>query len=151
MKRALLMLFPLLVFSGGSAFAGASKEMLELQTQMQILLQTNQKTNEEMGVLRDKVTALVQQTTDSLSRVSGTMEKLEKSLQQQQAATDSCVDQLAGQTQPVHDELTELRSRIDAVARQLNEMNSMRQSQEGSQNSPGNPANAPSAKGPGAR
>jgi outer membrane murein-binding lipoprotein Lpp len=122
------------------AYAGGpSKEMVELQTQVQTLVQMQQKINEEMGVLRDKMNALVQQTTENLNKVTVSVDKLDKSMQQQQAASDSCIDQFAAQAQPLHNELTELRGRVDAVIKQLNEMNGFRQG------TPGAPASGSSS------
>lgn len=138
MKRTvwLLGLVMVLIASGARpAFAG-SKEELELQAQMKTLVQMQQKTSEDMGVLREKMNTLVQQTTENLTRVTTSIEKLDKSLQQQQAASDSCVDQLTGQAQPLHNELTDLRARVDAVIKQLNDMNGFQK---------GAPANAPGA------
>jgi len=101
----------------------ASKEYMELEAQMRTMVEVQRKTSEDIGVLREKMNMLVQQTTESVNRVSAAVDKLDKSLQQQQAASDKCVDQLTGEAQPLRSELTELRARVDAVIKQLNEMN----------------------------
>lgn len=135
-----------LVLLAGSlrpAAAGSNDRIAELQAQMTLLVQNQQKSSEEMGALRDKMNTLVQQTSDNLSHVSEAVAKLDKSLQQQQGASDSCVDQLAGQAQPLHDELTELRGKMDAMMKQLSEMN-------GAHPSPAAPATpGANASGPG--
>lgn len=109
------------------AYAGPSKEMIELQSQVQQLLKMQQSIDEKMGVLQDRINTLTQQVNENLKSMSASADKLDKALQQQVAASDTCVDQVTGQAQPIHDALTELRAQLAAMSKQLNDMNGMRQ------------------------
>jgi chromosome segregation ATPase len=108
------------------AFAGPNKEMIELQAQIQQLLKLQQSIDEKMGVLQDSMKTLLQQTSENLTHVSQAIERVDKSMAQQSASSDSCVDQLTGQAQPLHDALTELKASVAAINKQLADMNSMR-------------------------
>ena len=109
------------------AYAGPNKEMLQLQLQVQQLLKMQQSIDEKMGVLQDRLNTLTQQVTESLKQISASADKVDKALQQQAATSDSCVDQIAGQAQPIHDSLTELRAQVAAMSKQLSEVNGTRQ------------------------
>jgi len=110
------------------AYAGPNKELIELQSQVQQLLKMQQSIDEKMGVLQDRINTLTQQVNDSLKSMTASADKLDKVLQQQVAASDTCVDQVTGQTQPIHDALTELRAQLAAMGKQLNDVNASRQS-----------------------
>src|ERR1700761_6207177 len=79
-----------------------SKEMVQLQTQVQQLqdmLQHLQQSNDErMGVLQH----LVEQTADSVNRMSQTLNTLQQEVQAQNGQGGK-VDQLSGQIQGVND------------------------------------------------
>ncbi len=146
MKRVVVAMLVLLVLTGAlPVFAGGPDRIDQLGVKVQTLIDMQTKITEEMGVLRDKMSALVQQNTDTLSKVTATVDKLDKSMQAQQSANDSCVDQLTGQAQPLHDELTQLRANVEALRRQLNDMNGFRQ------NAPAAPAQNPGTANPGAK
>jgi chromosome segregation ATPase len=113
------------------AYAGPNKELIELQSQVQQLLKMQQSIDEKMGVLQDRINGLTQQLNESLKNMTASADKLDKVLQQQVAASDTCVDQVTGQTQPIHDALTELRAQLAAMSKQLNDMNAPRQSVSG--------------------
>src|SRR5277367_1834365 len=77
----------------------ASKEMIQLQQQVQTLqdtLQRLQQSNDErMGVLQH----LVEQTADSVNRMSQAMTTLQQSVQTQNEGNGGKIDQLSGQMQ----------------------------------------------------
>ncbi len=122
--------------------AGENKDMIALQTQMNQLLKLQQSIDEKMGVLQDKVNTLTQQIGDNLKNVSASVDKIDKALAQQQQASDSCVDQVVGQAQPLQDSLTELKASLAAINKQLNTMNNLRQQTPGTQAAPGQAAPA---------
>src|SRR5665213_2800676 len=74
------------------AFA-VNKDMVQLQTQVQDLQEAvahlQQSNDERMGVLKD----LVQQTADSVNKMSTTVSGLEQQMRQQQEANGSKIEQ----------------------------------------------------------
>ena len=99
----------------------ASKEMIQLQTQVQSLqdmLQRMQQSNDErMGVLQH----LVEQTADSVNRMSQTVNSLQQAMQAQSEGTNK-VEQLSGQMQSMNDSVDELKSRIARVDKTLQDI-----------------------------
>jgi tol-pal system protein YbgF len=109
------------------AFA-VSKEMIQLQTQVQQLQEQmtamQRGFDERMGVMNN----LVQQDTDAVNKVGAAINNLQIVLQKQQADGSSHVDQLSGQIQALNDSLDELKSRLAKVSKQLEDMQSTQQS-----------------------
>jgi len=108
--------------------SGASKEMVQLQTQVQQLQEQmtamQRSFDERMGVMKN----LVEQDTDAINKVTAAITGLQATLQKQQGDSSSHVDQLAGQIQSLNDTLDELKARLAKVSKQLEDMQSSQQS-----------------------
>jgi tol-pal system protein YbgF len=107
---------------------GVSKEMVQLQTQVQQLQEQmtamQRGFDERMGVMKN----LVEQDTDAVNKVAAALTGLQNSLQKQQGDSASHVDQLSGQIQSLNDTLDELKARLAAVSKQLADLQSSQQS-----------------------
>jgi tol-pal system protein YbgF len=103
-----------------------SKEMIQLQTQVQQLqdmLQHLQQSNDErMGVLQH----LVEQTSDSVNRMSQTLNTLQQQVQSQNGQGGK-VDLLSGQIQGVNDSIDELKTRMGKIDKSLQDIQSQLQ------------------------
>jgi tol-pal system protein YbgF len=112
---------------------GASKEMIQLQTQVQQLQEQmtamQRSFDERMGVMKN----LVEHDTDSTNKVLVALTALQATLQKQQGDSSAHVDQLAGQIQSLNDSLDELKARLAKVSKQLEDMQSSQQSLAASQ------------------
>src|SRR6266404_8369122 len=106
---------------------GASKEMIQLQTQVQQLQEQmtamQRSFDERMGVMKN----LVEQDTDAINKATGALTALTATLQKQQGDSASHVDQLSGQIQSLNDTLDELKARLAKVSKQLEDMQSAQQ------------------------
>ena len=104
-----------------------SKEMIQLQTQVQQLqdaLQHLQQSNDQqMGVLQH----LVEQTADSVNRMSQTLTTLQQQVQTQETQGGGKVDQLSGQIQGVNDSIDELKTRMAKLDKSLQDIQSQLQ------------------------
>ncbi len=119
-----------LVFWLGVAPAwGVSKEMVQLQTQVQQLQEQmtamQRSFDERMGVMKN----LVEQDTDAVNKVANALNGLQNTLQKQQADGGSKTDQLSGQIQSLNDTLDEIKVRLAKVTKQLEDMQASQQSQ----------------------
>jgi tol-pal system protein YbgF len=107
---------------------GASKEIIQLQTQVQQLQEQmtamNQSFNERMGIMKN----LVEQNTDAANKTTAAITALQATLQKQQGDAAGHVDQLSGQIQALNDTLDELKVRLAKVSKQLEDMQSAQQS-----------------------
>jgi tol-pal system protein YbgF len=124
-------------FTPAPAFA-VNKDMIQLQTQIQTLMDAvarlQQSNDERMGVLKD----LVQQSADSVNKMSVAVDTIQRQLQDQQAANGSKVDQVAGSVQALNDSLDEIKARMARLEKLLQNVQSEQQSiAAGSQGAPG--------------
>ncbi len=107
---------------------GASKEMIQLQTQVQQLQEQmtamQRSFDERMGVMKN----LVEQDTDAINKVTAALTTLQATLEKQQGDSSMHVDQLSGQIQALNDTLDELKARLAKVSKQLEDMQSSQQS-----------------------
>src|SRR5271170_4581127 len=107
---------------------GVSKEIIELQTQVQQLQEQmtamQRSFDERMGVMKN----LVEQDTDAINKVTVAITALQATLQKQQGDSSTHVDQLSGQIQALNDTLDELKARLAKVSKQLEDMQSSQQS-----------------------
>src|SRR5664279_1968158 len=116
---------------------GVSKEIIQLQTQVQTLSEQvarmQQSIDERMGVMRN----LVEQSADSVNKMSAAVNDLQQKSQAQSADTNSKLEQVSGQIQSLHDTVDELKARLAKITKQLDDI------QQGGQNlAAGQPAMA---------
>lgn len=119
-------LFSILVLGAFPAW-GVSKDMVQLQTQVQQLQEQmtamQRSFDERMGVMRN----LVEQDTDAVNKVANALNALQSTLQKQQGDSGGKLDQLSGQIQALNDTMDELKGRLAAVTKQLQDMQSAQQ------------------------
>jgi tol-pal system protein YbgF len=108
------------------AFA-VSKEIIQLQTQVQDLADRmahmQQSFDERMGVMRN----LVEQSTDNMNKLTESMQALQKGLQQQNADSQTKIDQVSGQIQTLNDSIDELKARLAKTSKQLDDIQGQQQ------------------------
>lgn len=117
----------LLALPASPAFA-VNRDMVQLQTQVQNLQDAvthlQQSNDERMGVLRD----LVQQSADSVNKMSLAIDALEKKLSQQQDASSGKVDQVSGQVQTLNDSVDEVKARLNSLEKAMQAIQNQQQS-----------------------
>jgi tol-pal system protein YbgF len=124
-----------LIFTSVNPAFAASKEIIQLQTQVQTLsdqvARMQQSMDERMGVLRN----LVEQSTDSVNKMSVAVTDLQRKSQSEASDTNQRLEQVSGQIQSLHDTADELKARLAKITKQLDDI------QQGGQNlAPGQPA-----------
>jgi tol-pal system protein YbgF len=107
---------------------GVSKETIQLQTQIQQLqdavARLQQSNDERMGVLKD----LVQQSADSVNKMSVAVNGIQLGMQNQQDAVKASNEQLSGQIQSLNDSLDELKARMARMEKSLSDVQGQQQS-----------------------
>lgn len=107
---------------------GASKEMVQLQTQVQQLQEQmtamQRSFDERMGVMKN----LVEVDTDAVNKLAGALNNMQTTLQKQQTDGGSKSDQISGQIQSLNDTMDEIKVRLSKVAKQLEDMQASQQS-----------------------
>ena len=122
---------------------GVSKEIVQLQTQVQALqdqvARMQQSFDQGMGVMKN----LIEQNTDTMNKLAGTMTQLQQVLQKQSADSGTRSDQLSGQIQTLNDSLDELKARLARVTQQLETMQAAQQNLQTQQQQPQQPQAPP--------
>jgi len=105
-----------------------SKEMIQLQTQVQQLqdaiARLQQSNDERMGAMKD----LVEQTADSVNKMSLVVGTLQQRMGAQQDAQNAKLDQVSGQIQSLNDSLDELKARLTSIDKSIAAIQNQQQS-----------------------
>jgi tol-pal system protein YbgF len=108
----------------------ASKEMIELQTQVQQLLDMMQHlqstVDSRFGVLQH----LVEQSSDSVNQMHATVSALQLKVNSQTESNGGKLDSVSGQVQSLNDSVDELKSRIGKLDKQLQDIQSALQTMQ---------------------
>ncbi len=117
-----------MLWVGAAPAWGVSKEMVQLQTQVQQLQEQmtamQRSFDERMGVMNN----LVQQDADAVNKLVAALTTLQAAMQKQQSDSGTKTDQLSGQLQSLNDTLDELKVRLAKVSKQLEDMQASQQS-----------------------
>ena len=130
-----------------AAFA-VNKDMVQLQTQVQELqdavARLQQSNDERAGVLKD----LVQQSADSVNKMSATMDSIQRQLQVQREADTGKTDQVSGQVQSLNDSLDEIKTRLGRLEKLMQDVQGQQQSMSANlQGAPAGGGGAPISAG----
>jgi tol-pal system protein YbgF len=153
MRKHIIRLTALALFALPSALPHAfavSKEMVQLQTQVQQLqdmVQHLQTSNDErMGVLVN----LVQQNTDNMNKMMASVNALQATLKADNEQRGSNSTQLSTQIQALNDSVDELKTRIANLTTQVQAIQGQMQNVNGMPAQPGGgPGGPPVNQGPG--
>lgn len=105
----------------------ASKEIIELQTQVQQLLDMVQRLQSTLDTRFGVIQHLVEQTADNANRMTSAVDQLQQKIAAQNEAISGKVDTSTGQVQSVSDSVEELKSRIDKLQKSVQDMQSQLQ------------------------
>lgn len=133
MKRARGVLLRLLAaaivvvaFSSVQAHA-ASKEIVELQTQVQQLLDMVQRLQSTVDARFGAMQHLVEQAADNTNQMSQAVTAMQQKINAQADATSGKLDTTSGQIQSMNDSVDELKTRIARLDKSIQEMQSQLQ------------------------
>lgn len=111
-----------------NAFATSTKDyVISIQAQVQQLQQmmmAMQRSNDERYALMHN---LLQQTTQSVLKLSGDMDIMKKAVEGQQGSQGNALQQLSAQMQSMNDSLDALRARLNKMDKTLSDMQSQQQ------------------------
>jgi tol-pal system protein YbgF len=123
----------------------ASKEIIELQTQVQQLMDNVQRIQSTLDSRFSVLQSLAQQTADDANRITATVTALQTKLAAQTDAMSGKLDVASGQAQALNDSVDELKSRIAKLDKSIQDLQAQLQN---IQNPPQMPAPAPATPAP---
>lgn len=133
----------LLLTATPSPAHAASKEIIELQTQVQTLLDLVQRIQSTLDTRFGVLQNLAQQTADNATQMNAAVNALQKSIAAEGEATNGKLDAVSGQAQSLNDSVDELKSRINKLDKSIQDLQAQLQN---IQNPP--PASAASSAPP---
>jgi tol-pal system protein YbgF len=118
---------------GGTLFApqpagAVSKEMIELQQQVAQILQGQQDLRSTVDGNNAAIRTLLQQSLDTVNKLNGEMNSVQKSVQEVQANTGARIDSMTQQTQGISDNMQDVQARVAKLSQQLTDVQNLLQS-----------------------
>ena len=123
----------------------ASKEIVELQTQVQQLLDSVQRIQTTLDSRLGVIQHLAEQTADDANRMTSTVTALQQKLSTQSDAISGKMDIASGQAQSLNDSVDELKSRIGKLDKTIQELQAQLQNVQGGSASASAPSATPAA------
>ncbi len=129
----------------------ASKEIIELQTQVQQLLDMVQRLQSTLDTRFGVLQHLAEQTADNANQMTATVNTLQQKINAQNEATSGKLDAVSGQVQSLNDSVDEFKSRIAKLDKSVQDMQAQLQNiQSSAAAQRGWPAGASGQADPGA-
>ena len=100
----------------------ANKDIVELQTQVQQLMDAVQRLQSTVDAKFGLIQHLVEQTADNANRVTASVDALQKKLESQSEATNGKLDTASGQVQALNDSVDELKSRMAKLDKAIQDL-----------------------------
>jgi tol-pal system protein YbgF len=117
-----------------------SKEIIELQTQVQQLLDMVQRLQSTLDTRFGVIQHLAEQTADDANRVTATVNALQLKINAQNDAVNGKLDTNSGQVQSLNDSVDELKSRVAKLDKSLQEIQTQLQNMQAPSAGAGTPA-----------
>jgi len=146
LRQGLLAIAALVLLFGPAAEPAhaVSKEMVELQTQVQQLLDAVQRLQSTMDARLGVLEHLAQQTAEQSNQVSTAVTALQQKINAQNDAVSGKVDSVSGQVQSLNDSVDELKARIAKLDKSMQDLQTQLQAMQAAQ-----AQQQPGATGPG--
>lgn len=144
-RLSLVAVLALLVVSTPRSAHATSKDMIELQTQVQNLLDQVQKLQSTVDQRFAVLQHLSEQTTDNANRVTAAIEALQQKMGTQSDGAAGKLDTVSGQVQSLNDSVDELKSRISKLDKTIQEMQSQSVPSAGGPSVSPTPGSAPAS------
>jgi tol-pal system protein YbgF len=107
-----------------------SKEIIELQTQVQQLMDMVRHIQDTMDDHFGALTHLADQTADNANRVTAVVNAMQQKLNAQGDASNGKIDGVSGQIQSLNDSVDELKSRIAKLDKSISDMQALLQAMQ---------------------
>lgn len=108
----------------------ASKEIIELQTQVQQLLDMVQRLQSTLDTRLSLIQHMAEQTNDATSQMTATVNALQQKINAQSEASGGKLDTVSGQVQSLNDSVDELKSRIAKLDKSVQDLQAQLQAMQ---------------------
>jgi len=152
LRQRLLAIAALILLLGPAAMPAhaVAKEIVELQTQVQQLLDAVQRLQSTLDARMGVLEHLAQQTADQATQVTATVNAMQQKINAQNDAVSGKVDAVSGQVQSLNDSVDELKARVAKLDKSVQDLQAQLQAMQAAQAQQQPGATGPGATGPGA-
>jgi TolA-binding protein len=149
-RQPLIAVAALILLIGPAAMPAhaVSKDMVELQTQVQQLLDAVQRLQSTMDAHMGVLEHQSQQTADQTTQITSTVTTLQQKINAQNEAMSGKLDAASGQVQTLNDSVDELKARIAKLDKSVQDLQAQLQALQAAQ-AQAQSGTAPGATGPG--
>ena len=112
-----------LMFALGIPAFGANKDMIQLEDQIKQLGHQMERMQQSFDEKLAALQANTEQTANNVKQISAWAAHVDATLKQQTADSDTCADQISGNSKALREQLEELRAKLDRIAKQLQNIN----------------------------
>lgn len=119
-----------LMMSAAAPARAASKEIVELQTQVQQLLDQVQRLQSTLDTRMGVLQHLAEQTADEANQMTAAVNALQQKLNAQSDAANGKMDTVSGQVQSLNDSVDELKARIAKLDKSLQDLQAQMQNMQ---------------------
>jgi tol-pal system protein YbgF len=126
-RLVILAVVAALVASAPVKARAANKDIVELQTQVQQLMDAVQRLQSTVDAKFGLIQHLVEQTADNANRMSASVDELQKKLEAQNESMGGKIDTASGQMQSLNDSVDELKSRMGKLDKAIQDLQSQLQ------------------------
>jgi TolA-binding protein len=150
-RQRLIAVAALVLLIGPAAMPAhaVSKDMVELQTQVQQLLDAVQRLQSTMDAHMGVLEHQSQQTADQTTQITTTVTALQQKINAQNDAVSGKVDAVSGQVQTLNDSVDELKARIAKLDKSVQDLQAQLQALQAAQTQAQPGTSAPGATGQG--
>jgi TolA-binding protein len=125
--------FVLLLAPAGVPAHAVSKDMVELQTQVQQLVDMVQRLQSTLDARMGVLQHLAEQTADVANQMTTTVNSLQQKINTQNEASTGKLDTMSGQVQSLNDSVDELKARIAKLDKTVQDMQAQLQNMQSQQ------------------
>jgi tol-pal system protein YbgF len=111
--------------------SGVAREIIQLQEQVAQLLQGQQDLRSSVDAKHAELKTLIEQSVDSVHRLSTGMADVQKAMQEVQANSGARIDSLSTQTQGIADNMQDVQARVSKLSQQMSDLQGVLQSIDG--------------------
>jgi len=140
-------LFAIALFVQPVQAHAASKEIIELQTQVQQLVDMVQRLQSTVDARFGVIQHLAEQTADNASQMNATVNALQQKIAAQNDAVNGKLDTSSGQAQSLNDSVDELKSRIAKLDKSIQDLQTQLQNIQNPPPAGAAPSAPPAANG----
>ena len=151
LRQGLLAIAALILLFGPAAKPAhaVAKEIVELQTQVQQLLDAVQRLQSTLDARMGVLEHLAQQSADQVTQVNATVTALQQKISAQNDAVSGKLDTASGQVQSLNDSVDELKARITKLDKTVQDLQTQLQAMQAAQAQAQPGTTGPGATGPG--